>query len=71
MAASLFEFLNPFAGSVGGAPSIRCIAAGVAVAGFARWQQRRNQTPSGVQGGVPDVDRSGDRPLVGVAGDDR
>ena len=42
MAASLFEFLNPFAGSVGGAPSIRCIAAGVAVAGFARWQQRRN-----------------------------
>ncbi len=71
MAAWFIEVLNPFAGPIGGAPSLRFIAAGVAVAGYAVWRLRRTQTPSGVQGGTPDVDRSNDRPLVGVAGDDR
>lgn len=71
MAAWLIEVLNPSAGPIRGAPSIGCIAAGVAVAGYAVWRQRRTPTPEGVQGGAPDVDRNDDRPLVWVAGDDR
>lgn len=65
------ELLNPFAGPLGGAPSLRYIAAGAAAAGFAVWHQRRTPTPSVEPGGAPDVDRSNDRPLVGVGGDDR
>jgi len=71
MVASFIELLNPFAGPVGGAPSLWCIAAGVAAAGFAMWHQRRTSTPSVEPGGVPDVDRSNNRPPVGVAGDAR
>lgn len=71
MAAWFTELLNPFAGPIGGAPSLRCIAAGVAVAGYALWRQRRTQTPAGGQHPTPSVEDRGDRPLVGVAGDDR
>ncbi|HXH57111.1 hypothetical protein [Iamia sp.] len=71
MAAWFIELLNPFAGPVGGAPSLRCIAAGAAAAGYAMWRQRRTQTPSVESGGAPEADRTDDRPLVGVGGDDR
>lgn len=71
MAAWFTEVLNPFAGPIGGAPSLRCIATGVAVAGYALWRQRRTQISAGGQHPTPAVEDRGDRPLVDVAGDDR
>jgi hypothetical protein len=71
MAAWFTEVLNPFAGPIGGAPSLRCIAAGVAVAGYALWRQRRTQRTDGGQHPGPVAEDSVDRTLVGVSGDDR
>ncbi len=75
MAAWFTELLNPFAGPISGSPSLRCIAAGAAVAGYALWCQRRTQTPTHAPaGGQPESPAVGDRgarTLVGVSGDDR
>jgi hypothetical protein len=71
MAAWFIELLNPFGGPFGGAPSLRCIAAGAALAGYLMWKQRRTQAPAVTPSGTPQVDPDRDRPLVGVGGDDR
>ncbi|MBA3283320.1 MAG: hypothetical protein H0U29_13935 [Acidimicrobiia bacterium] len=40
-------------------------------AGYAMWRQRRTQAPSVEPDGAPEADRTDDRPLVVVGGDDR
>lgn len=71
MATWFIEVLAPSSGSIGGAPSARCLAVGVALAGYAVWSRRRTPAPIGVQHGPLDAEHGDGLPLAVVAGGDR